>query len=101
MHLALPAFRLKCAQVAGIPCSPCKWCAAFISAPTNPRLMAGMWSQETPVPAALAALQVYEALRQLGLHTTAAGRQAVAAARPARQPRPDTLTSAQRQGLGV
>ncbi|KAL4444325.1 hypothetical protein ABPG75_012062 [Micractinium tetrahymenae] len=43
--------------------------------------------------------KVYEALLQLGLHTTAAGRQAVAAARPARQPRPDTLTSLQRQGL--
>lgn len=45
------------------------------------------------------ALQVYEALRQLGLHATAAGRQALAAARPAQQPRPDTLTTLQRQGL--
>lgn len=43
--------------------------------------------------------KVYEALRSLGLHTTVAGRQAVAAARPARPLRVDLLTSAQRQGL--
>ena len=48
---------------------------------------------------ALPCLQVFEALRELGLHSTAAGRQAVVAAHPARNLRADTLTSGQKQGL--
>lgn len=43
--------------------------------------------------------QVYEALRQLGLHNSTAGRQAVVGARPAGAVRADLLTSTQRQGL--
>ena len=43
--------------------------------------------------------RVFEALHQMGLHQTVAGRAAVAGARPAAAPRPDTLTSAQRQGM--
>ena len=48
---------------------------------------------------ALPCLQVFEALRALGLHSTAAGRQAIAAAQPARPLRADTLNSAQKQGM--
>ena len=44
-------------------------------------------------------LQVYEALRVLGLHTTPAGRAAVAGARPPRALRADTLTSGQREAV--
>jgi hypothetical protein len=44
-------------------------------------------------------LKVYEALRALALHTTPAGRQAVAAARPSGPLRADMLTSEQRRGL--
>lgn len=40
--------------------------------------------------------RLLEALRALNLHASGAGREALAAARPARPPRPESLTSAQR-----